>query len=252
MSAEHNVKHDAEFYTGLDAERARTYDTNIRIDIPGYELMHEMAHAFVAAAVPQGGKVLIPGCGTGHEVVEYARKHPDWTVVAVDPAEPMLSQAKEKVRAQGIDNVIFHHGYVDDLPPDEKFDASVCVLTMHFIPDDGRKQSFLNEVARRLQPGGLYVNVDMICDDPQQLRNTMGAAVKHWMFDQASIHYPKEVKEDAAQVLAYIDNGIEEQIREVHHISESRLREMMEQAKLHPPNNFYTAFYYRGWLTTKC
>ncbi len=244
-------KKNADFYTGLDAERVLTYDAHIRIDIPGYELVHQLVMTSLSSVVPKNGRVLVPGCGTGHEVVLYAQHHPDWQILALDPAQPMLDRARQKVEEAKLSNVEFHLGFVHDLPLEASFHASASLLAMHFIPDDGGKEKFLSDIAARLVPGGLHATLDFYCDDEQQLRKEQVPLVKEWMFDQARLFYPNETANAPEQVAGIIASGIEEQIEQVHHISESRLRELIALAGFDAPICFYTAFYYRGWLARK-
>ena len=40
------------------------------------------------------------------------------------------------------------------------FDAATCILTAHFVPDDGAKLAFFKAIRRRLKPGAPLAIVD--------------------------------------------------------------------------------------------
>jgi tRNA (cmo5U34)-methyltransferase len=76
----------------------------------------------------------------------------------------MLKAAKHRVNQAGAgERVHWHHGYIFDAPPG-LFDAATCLLTLHFVPDDGAKERTLTEVRMRLKPGAPFVLVDLCID----------------------------------------------------------------------------------------
>lgn len=101
-----------------------------------------------------GERVLDVPCGTGPSLVAAAeRVGPTGRVVGVDYADQMLAIAREKVRSLRLDNVEIHIGDMTSIaPPDEPFDAVVCVLGVFFADDmPGLIRSF-RELVR--SPGG--------------------------------------------------------------------------------------------------
>lgn len=101
-----------------------------------------------------GERVLDVPCGTGPSLVAAAeRVGPTGLVVGVDYADQMLAIAREKVRSLHLDNVEIHIGDMTSIePPDEPFDAVVCVLGVFFVEDmPGLVRSFC-ELVR--SPGG--------------------------------------------------------------------------------------------------
>jgi tRNA (cmo5U34)-methyltransferase len=76
----------------------------------------------------------------------------------------MLNAARERVgRAAASERVEWHRGYIFDAPPGP-YDAATCLLTLHFVPDDGAKEQTLAQVRRRLKPGAAFVLVDLCID----------------------------------------------------------------------------------------
>ena len=110
--------------------------------------------ADVAAAAPEGARVLEVGCGPGHLSIMLARRHGlDVTGLDLDPA--MIERARANaVRAAngGGHSPSFLVGDVASLAfPDASFDVVVSTLSMHHWAD---ATSGLAEVARVLRPGG--------------------------------------------------------------------------------------------------
>src|ERR1017187_2282848 len=90
--------------TGFNEERARAYDDRIRQHIAGYEVLHTLSETILAAEFPKEADLLVAGIGTAMEVREWAPKHPGWRFIGVDPSEPMLTLAAEKLKAAGLSN----------------------------------------------------------------------------------------------------------------------------------------------------
>lgn len=147
-----------------DPEFARRYAEGPRAFVPAYEHMQRMAAQLIRERIGETGKVLVLGAGGGLELEAFASLSPQWTFVGVDPAQEMLNAAKERVlQAAASERVDWHHGYIVDAPPGP-FDAATCLLTLHFVADDGAKERTLTEVRRRLKPGAPFVLVDLCID----------------------------------------------------------------------------------------
>jgi tRNA (cmo5U34)-methyltransferase len=56
--------------------------------------------------------------------------------------------------------VRWHEGYVFDAP-NGPFDAATCLLTLHFVADDGSKLDTLRAIHARLRPGAPFLLVDL-------------------------------------------------------------------------------------------
>jgi tRNA (cmo5U34)-methyltransferase len=147
------------------ADRAAlaSYVENARRTVPGFDAMHAMASILLAERVPIAGKVLVLGAGGGVELRLLAGARADWSLVGVDPSEPMLDLARETLGDQA-DRAALHLGYIDDAPGGP-FDGAACILTLHFLAADERLRT-LREVRKRLSPGSPFVVAH--CSFPQQ------------------------------------------------------------------------------------
>src|SRR5512133_1685927 len=132
-------------------DRARQFEANIRARIPGYDVVLRTATSQLACARPAGA-VLSVGCGSGEDVVELARRSA-YRVTAIDPSPDMIALAEARFRAEGV-SVDLRCCTVSGLPDEPRYDAALLCFVLHFIPDDGGKDRLLEQIARRLRPGG--------------------------------------------------------------------------------------------------
>ena len=118
--------------------------------------------AMLAAAALRGDEdVLDIGCGAGHTALAFATRC--GRVEALDLTEPMLVQARRLARERGIENVSFRLGDAEAMPyPNASFDRVTARQCTHHFPDPGRA---LDEIARVLRTGGVFLLVDSIAPE---------------------------------------------------------------------------------------
>ncbi len=105
----------------------------------------------VLASVPDGGRVVDVGGGTGTFAIDLATARPDVevTVVDGDPQALELAQAKS-----GAGHVRWQQGLADQLPlADASADAVVMSLLLHHL-DPAAKRAALTDAHRVLRPTG--------------------------------------------------------------------------------------------------
>jgi ubiquinone/menaquinone biosynthesis C-methylase UbiE len=113
------------------------------------------AHARLAdaAELAPGQRVLEVGCGTGNLALLVKRRHPDATVVGLDPDPKALARARRKAARARLP-VQWDRGFADELPyPDGSVDRVLSALMFHHLEPAGRL-GMLREVRRVLAPGG--------------------------------------------------------------------------------------------------
>ena len=121
----------------------------------------------VAAYVqlPEGGRGLDVGCGSGALTIACAKRNPAATFVGVDRwgkeyASFNKPLCQRNARAEGVKNVTFLRGDATHLDfPDESFDAVVSNYVYHNIP--GHRQAYLLETLRVLKKGGTFALHDI-------------------------------------------------------------------------------------------
>jgi len=140
-----------------DPAAVARYAEGPRRKVPGYDSLLRMSRILLAEHVPADGRVLVVGAGGGLELEDMARAHPGWRFDGVDPSQPMLALAAQRLQSASVpgDRVALHHGYVQSAPAGP-FDGATCLLTLHFVPREERVP-MLVEIRRRLKPGAPLV-----------------------------------------------------------------------------------------------
>jgi protein-L-isoaspartate O-methyltransferase len=127
---------------------------------PVSDRMMELAH------VTPGKRVLDIATGIGEPAMTAARRvGPSGSVVAIDQAPQMLTIARERMQAAGLQNVEFIEGDVETAAlPADSFDAVVCRWGLMFFPDVA---GTLTRLRSSLVPGGWLVAI--IWGPPEQV-----------------------------------------------------------------------------------
>jgi ubiquinone/menaquinone biosynthesis C-methylase UbiE len=98
-------------------------------------------------------EVLEFACGTGTTALIHAPfvKH----ILATDISGGMLEIARAKAAAEGVENVTFQQGSIEELDaPDASFDVVMGHSILHLLED---RQAVIQKVHRLLKPGGIFV-----------------------------------------------------------------------------------------------
>ena len=106
---------------------------------------------------PLSGRVLVPGCGLGHDVRAIADANPDAQVVGLDLAPTAVEQADAVAPVAGES---YREGDLFDLPSEftSSFDW-VWEHTCFCAIDPGDRAAYVDSVAGALKPGGQLVGV---------------------------------------------------------------------------------------------
>jgi arsenite methyltransferase len=115
------------------------------------------------ADLHEGETVLDLGSGAGADVLISARRvGPSGRAIGLDMTDEMLELARANAAQEGVGNVEFVKGYIEDIPlPDASVDVVIsnCVINLA-----GDKRAALAEAARVLRPGGRFAVSDVIAD----------------------------------------------------------------------------------------
>ena len=108
---------------------------------------------FRQAEIHDGADVLDLGCGTATLTIRIAKKRPHATVLGLDGDPKVLSAARRKALAAGV-NIRFDLGLSFDLPyPDASFDRVLSSLLFHHLTRSDKRRTIL-EIHRVLKPSG--------------------------------------------------------------------------------------------------
>jgi SAM-dependent methyltransferase len=112
-------------------------------------------------ALPLPPSVCVPGCGTGHDVREWARA--GFHVQGWDLAPSAIRLSAARTQAAGL-LAEFHRGdFLRDEPP-FRFDW-VFEHTLFCAIDPGERELYVSAVRRWLKPGGQYLAVNYLIPD---------------------------------------------------------------------------------------
>ena len=120
-------------------------------------------------------QVLDIATGGGHTALAVAPHVA--RVVVTDLTPRMLEKAREFLLAQGVTNAGFQVADAEQLPfAGASFDRVTCRIAAHHFPDVAQS---VKEVARVLKPGGLYLLIDCMAPDDEEL-DTFDNTVEKW------------------------------------------------------------------------
>jgi len=160
------------------------------------------AVAWPGQAMHAQARILVAGCGTGHEAARLAVEHPEAEIVAVDFSTQSIAVA-ERMKAEGWPERIRFE--VADLTCDEldgPFDFISCNAVADYVPDSG---ALLSNLAGALAPTGvLYLGVN----SPTHPARRLATALEH-LGTRSDVFQDSEAQRSALRLAATImgDDG---------------------------------------------
>jgi 2-polyprenyl-3-methyl-5-hydroxy-6-metoxy-1,4-benzoquinol methylase len=107
------------------------------------------------------GTVCVPGCGSGHDVREWAKA--GFNAFGYDLAPSAIRLAREKTSAAGLTAKFQLADFLHDDPP-ERFDW-LFEHTLFCAIDPGARDEYVRAVLRWLKPDGQYLAVNYFIPD---------------------------------------------------------------------------------------
>lgn len=216
-------------------DRAKEYDNDIETIIPGYSNLHQLITYILKNRLSKRARILIAGTGTSREAITLAFENKGWNFVAFDQAEEMIKVSAKKIQKQKLGKQIkLVHGKVNNVD-DVGFDAATSVLVMHFIKN---KKSFLNEIYKRIKPGGSFILVD-ICGNKRS--GEFNDLLSYWVDFQKDNRLDRE---NIAQTVNHIKNDLRV-------ISEKRTLTLLGDTGFKNTRHFYKSLLINGFITEK-
>lgn len=207
--------------------------------MPGVDALYRCIRAICDAELEQDAEILIVGAGGGREIEALAASPRHYRLTGIDPSNAMLDIAREYVAsAKASERVELVQGLTANLLETASFDAATSILVMHFLPDDGSKQTYLCDIRKRLRVGATYLHVDVTFGDRAEFEALASAMRKH-----AALVGLAEIADAPPTAIARMafgqpTSGI---------VSETRARELFASAGFRVVAPFYRGFWYAGW-----
>jgi tRNA (cmo5U34)-methyltransferase len=115
----------------------------------------------IDALLPEGGRVLDLGSGSGVFLEHLASRRPDVTITGLDLSAPMRATASARIARAGLaDRVTLREADVTAIPEDvleQRVDLVTCLNLLHQLPDEETLTRALGQVARVRQRFGSAV-----------------------------------------------------------------------------------------------
>jgi tRNA (cmo5U34)-methyltransferase len=219
----------------FDSQYGMGYDFLIRAIMPDYDSLFPTSAGLLTEAVPENGRVLVVGCGTGTELEAFARMRPNWSLTGVDTSPTMISTCREKLA--GHPDLFLHEGTIETLEEANPFDGSTSILVMHFIKDDGSKLAFLRQIRSKLRTGAMHIHLDAVAGPGTRGWQTMMRAWKRISLERG---LPLDRWES---LQAQIDAGL-------FRVGDARMEELFREAGFTDIQRFWMSIHHIGWLMT--
>ena len=162
--------------------------------------------AWLAVGAVPRGRVLVPGCGTGHEVVELARQGCE--VTAVDIASQPVASLRARLQAGGLAAEVVQADLLS-WQPSAPFDAiyeQTCLCAL----DPAHRSAYELRLATWLRPHGtlfaLFMQTEAdegppFCCAIEDMRLLFDDARWRWPEDYGRIPHPNGLHEEAVALV---------------------------------------------------
>ena len=202
--------------------------------VPGYDVMQQMAAQLLAETAGPSASILVLGAGGGLETEAFAALRPGWHFAGVDPAGEMLRAARERLAQAGAGGrCTWVQGTIDDAPAGP-FDGATCLLTLHFVPDDGSKLATLQGVHRRLRSGAAFVLVDLAIDKAAADAELRRGRYARFAIDSGAD--PDDVAQTRQRLVDVLNT-----------VAPARNEALLREAGFTDVDLFYAGLSWRGW-----
>jgi tRNA (cmo5U34)-methyltransferase len=187
---------------------AKAYDLYQSAVVPGYQEMLDLVAEACRRYLPEEGKLIDLGCGTGNAALAVLQKIPSARIYLLDGSEKMMKVAEEKISRA-------HPGAIlgcrvadlagsdwDDgiefagLGEGEGYDAVVSTLVLEHLPFD-RYKSAIAKCYRLLKPGGWLLAAEGYVEE--------GSDMQEWFFEEME-QRRKAVDPELSDVVARLRN----------------------------------------------
>jgi len=155
-------------------------------------------------------RVLDLGCGTGTVARVVAERFSEARLTCIDVAVSMIAAAREKLA--GFLQTAFVVGDFAAIEIDGRYDAVLSSLALHHLDTERDKRRLYEQLHATLNPGGVFVNADIVLGGDDRLSAHYLSRWAEWMagnvgWDEVRSRWmPKHQAEDRpARLLDHLD-----------------------------------------------
>ena len=163
---------------------AREFDLIILKLIPHYP---EMIDALVSAIPHERSssiKVIDLGCGTGAISRKTIDLFPRSKITCIDLSENMIGMARIKLKENP--GIRYQVGDFRSYEFDDKYDVVATSLALHHLETDAEKIKFYEKIHDSLNPGGMFINADVVLGSSPHLQSVYMEKWKQFMLKHVS------------------------------------------------------------------
>ena len=205
--------------------------------VVGRDALLLIARALFENKLGANSKVLVVGSGWGDEISSLGKPNLGWQFIGVDLSEEMLKLSRARFAAENLPNKVeLHQTDVRNLN-DENFDAATCILTLHFVADDGEKLGLLQAIRQRLKPSAPFFLVDAIREKNEAVFEENLAAYKRHAQNNGA---PSEIIEKMVEYTRTLPLATDE-----------RETELLREANFSEVRKVYQGITINGWLAVR-
>lgn len=224
----------------FDGNYGRDYDATIRILIPAYEAIVEIAAASLTALVPQAASVLVVGPGSGSELPAMLAALPKAHFSLIEPSAQMRGFCERVIATAQASNRV--QWGPERLEPGRTwgqgaFDVVVSHNVLHLMPPSAQ-QELLQLMLACIRPGGLLLLSSYSEPGDPQLQQ-LGQAIAAARFDAKGLD-----AERIEAVLASRNSG-------VFSLDPKQLDQALALAGMEPATLLVQALFNRLWSSRK-
>ncbi len=190
-----------------DVERFSNLESGQTAAVDGGLALSLIAEA-AARTTPDATRILDVGCGAGNFTLRLRGKLPFGHATLVDLSLPMLTRARERISAAGVE-VETHHRDVREADfPEASFDVILAAAVLHHLREDREWESVFQSFHRWLRPGGSLWIFDLVTHEIPAVETLEGERYADYLRGVGGEDYAKAIfeyieREDSPRPLTY-------------------------------------------------
>jgi tRNA (cmo5U34)-methyltransferase len=149
-------------------QEAQAFDRTIVKVIPHYSQMVEALVRVIPFEESAAIEVIDLGCGTGTLAECILARFPNARVTCIDLAENMIAMAQTRLGTGPEMRYVVSD--FNSLELNAEYDVAVSSLALHHLATDGDKRRFYRRIYKRLNPGGVFYNADVVLGSSSSLQ----------------------------------------------------------------------------------